>query len=199
MPDDVANSIVAQGDEYGNASPVSQMEEQNEGRDSRRGGDRSGMRGMEGMGEMDFSRLSPEMRARLEQMRGEASENPHEGGEAGEAGAAGAAGAGMGMMGMRRGEAGSDSARTAQTMEMLRGLKEGLPENLQAEIDTIIESGEINFQSISPALMDSLRARGGMGRGGRRPPPEAGQPPPTTDNYLTEPGSLQPLVDPIRE
>lgn len=212
VPDDVANSIIAQGDEYGSASPVIQMGEQNEGRGSRRGGDRSGMRGMEGMagmggmsrmggGEtgmegmagMDFSRLSPEMRARLEQMRGEAGENLHEGGEAG------AAGAGMGMMGMRRGEAGSDSARTAQTMEMLRGLKEGLPENLQAEIDTIIESGEINFQSISPALMDSLRSRSGFRRVGRRPPPEAGQPPPTTDNYLTEPGSLQPLVDPIRE
>ena len=202
VPDDVANSIIAQGDEYGNASPVMQMEEQNEGRGSRRGGDRSGMSGMEGMagmggmggmsrmgggeagrgmGEMDLSQLSPEMRARLEQMRAaaggveQAGEDPHGAGEAG------AAGAGMRMMGMQRGEAGSDSARTARSMEMLRGLKEGLPENLQAEIDAIIESGELNFQNISPALMDSLRTRGGMGRGGRRPPPEAGQPPP--DNW----------------
>lgn len=190
VPDDVANSIVAQGDEYGRASPVIQMEEGNEGFGSRRGGDRSGMRGMEGMagrgmGDMDLSRLSPEMRARIEQMRttageaGQAGEDPHGEGEVG------AAGAGMRMMGMQRGEAGSDSARTARSMEMLRGLKEGLPENLQAEIDAIIESGELNFQNISPALMDSLRARGGMGRGGRRPPPEAGQPPPTTDNDLT--------------
>ena len=199
VPVDMANSIIAEGDDYGRAPSVNPLEEQSERRGFRMGGgDRSGMAGMSGMGgmnrtrggetgrgmeEMDLSQLPPEMRARFEQMRGEAGDDPHVEGEAGEAGETGT---GMGMMGFRRGEAGSDSARTAQTMEMLRGLREGLPENLKAEIDAIIESGEFNFQSMSPALMDSLRARSGFGRAGRRPPPDQASQPTPTKPELTD-------------
>ncbi len=202
VPVEMANSIVARGDDYGSVSPITPVQETGEERGLRRGGDRLGMRrtdrGTEGeagraMEAIDLSRLSPEMRARIEQMRtapGEAGQAAHEE-QAGET---------MRGIGGGRAGAGSDSARTARTMEMLRGLKEGLPENLQAEVDAIIDSGEFNFQSISPALLDSLRARSRFGRGGRRPPPaETDQPPPPTEDYLIELRDLQQIADPIKE
>jgi hypothetical protein len=164
MPEEVINSIIAQGDEYGKARVVgatSGTGDTDQRSDGRRGS-RSGERGLE---MMDLSQLSPEMRARIEQMRetagaGDQAQQVEEGVRA--------------VVGRRAG-AQSDSARTARIMQALRGMRDDMPEDLKTEIDAIIESGEFNFRSVSPALMDSMRARGAMGRG-RRPPPE--QPPP---------------------
>jgi len=92
----------------------------------------------------------------------------------------------MGSMGSREGqrqpgEAGQfmmraepDSAAIAERIEQLLAKRDSLPDELKLEIDRFIEGGASDFRSISPALMDSIRAWGMMGRGGgrqRTPPP----------------------------
>ena len=66
-----------------------------------------------------------------------------------------------------------DSATTARRIEQLRGKRDSLPDELKAELDRFIEGGASDFRSLSPALMDSIRAWGVLGRGGRQrmPPP----------------------------
>jgi len=67
-----------------------------------------------------------------------------------------------------------DSATTARRIELLRGKRDSLPDELRAELDRFIEGGASDFRSLSPALMDSVRAWGVLGRGGRvRTPPPA--------------------------
>jgi len=178
VPERVAEAIIARGEDYGKAAaPVVGMEGIEQGSRGRRGGNSSGIEmpqpGAEGGGEdrfqtMDLSQMSPEMRERIEQMMREAGEcnQPQQ--------------MGGGMRGAQ-----TDSARTARFLEALRGMRDGMPDDLKAEIDRIIESGQFDFQSVSPALQDSMRARGGMGRS-RRPPPEQSAPPPEEDRVLMD-------------
>jgi hypothetical protein len=66
-----------------------------------------------------------------------------------------------------------DSAETARRLELLREKRASLSDELKMELDSFIEGGASNFRSLSPALMDSIRAWGILGRGGRQrtPPP----------------------------
>jgi len=80
---------------------------------------------------------------------------------------------GQRMAGQFTMRAAPDSAVTARRIELLRGRRESLPEELKMELDSFIEGGATDFRSLSPALMDSIRAWGVLGRGGhqRTPPP----------------------------
>ncbi|MFC1499612.1 efflux RND transporter periplasmic adaptor subunit [Candidatus Zixiibacteriota bacterium] len=66
-----------------------------------------------------------------------------------------------------------DTTGTAARIEQLRAKRESLSAELKTELDSFIEGGASDFRSLSPALMDSVRAWGILGRGGRQrtPPP----------------------------
>lgn len=69
-----------------------------------------------------------------------------------------------------------DSAAIAARIELLRGKRASLSDELKTELDSFIEGGASDFRSLSPALMDSIRAWGVIGRVARQhtpPPPPA--------------------------
>jgi hypothetical protein len=78
-----------------------------------------------------------------------------------------------------------DSAAIAARIEQLRARRGSLPEELKAELDTFIEGGATDWRSLSPALMDSGRAWGILGRGGRQRTP-----PPSPETYPDSTGRL---------
>ncbi|MCK4349257.1 MAG: hypothetical protein KAX13_00270, partial [Candidatus Krumholzibacteria bacterium] len=239
VPEEVAQSIIAMGDEYGVASPVLAMDEmmmQGGGERAVRGGETQTLsRGDASarMQEFDRSQITPEMMERMRQIGGRESGAVREGATSREGVASRESGAGRtqqggGMQGrfneqlqgmleglpedlraeaerlmsgqgdfraisealrdsmramgggggrrtagqfMMRSE--PDSATTARRIEQLRGKRDSLPDELKAELDRFIEGGASDFRSLSPALMDSIRAWGVLGRGGRQrtPPP----------------------------
>ncbi len=244
VPDDVAQAIIAMGDEYGAASPVVAMDEMMMQGGDERGG-RGGERGSRGGGDagmtmqgMDMTQITPEMMERMRQggmsqMRGgdrtggtreAGAEMTHPGAAEGAERVAGMAGRfneqlqgmlenlpesirteaeqlmsgegdfrgisqalrdSMRAMGGGGGQrtagqfmmrAEPDSAAIAARIELLRGKRASLSDELKTELDSFIEGGASDFRSLSPAMMDSIRAWGVMGRGGRQrtpPPPPA--------------------------
>jgi hypothetical protein len=185
IPEETARQIAEQGDSYGSAAgrPESAMQATEEGmREGMRGmrmptgGERGtgGRTGGDRMREFDPSQLSPEMRARFEQMRsgqaGEGRQRPTGTEQSGERRPGG-------FMAMAMG----DSTQMAQYFDGLRLRAEGLPDSLKTELNAFIESRGANMRGLSRALRDSLRAWGGFSqnRSQRRPPPddEIGKPP----------------------
>jgi hypothetical protein len=125
-----------------------------------RGMDTAGAAGQRGQGMTGFdpSTLTPEQRARFEQMRGQ--------------------------MGTEGGQAGSgfvraqpDSARTAQMRAALQQRVATLPDTLRREIQQLLSGEGFDLRSISPALRDSLRAWNIMGGQRMRTPPPGEIPP----------------------
>lgn len=237
VPEEVAQSIIAMGDEYGAASPVLAMDEMmmlGGGERAVRGGEtQTSGRGDTGarMQEFDMSQITPEMMERMRQSGGResgAGRTQQGGADRTHPGATDREQQGGGMQGrfneqlqgmleslpedlraeverlmsgqgdfraisealrdsmramgggggqrtagqfMMRSE--PDSTTTARRIEQLRTKRDSLPDELKAELDRFIEGGASDFRSLSPALMDSIRAWGVLGRGGhqRTPPP----------------------------
>jgi HlyD family secretion protein len=165
LPATTVRSIQDQGQEYGKARVLVQPEAVPAG-DTPRGGrggrgmDTAGAAGQRGQGMTGFdpSTLTPEQRARFEQMRGQ--------------------------MGTEGGQAGSgfvraqpDSARTAQMRAALQQRVATLPDTLRREIQQLLSGEGFDLRSISPALRDSLRAWNIMGGQRMRTPPPGEIPP----------------------
>lgn len=167
LPATTARSIQDQGAEYGKTRVVVQPEAvaapSIEGGRSGRGGRTGestgglGQRG-QGMAGLDPSTLTPEQRARFEQMRSQA----------------GAEGAQPGGGFVR---AQPDSARTAQLRAALQQRVAALPDTLRQEVERLLSGEGFDLRSISPALRDSLRAWSIMGGQRLRPPSPGGIPP----------------------
>ena len=175
VPEEVAQSIIAMGDEYGAASPVLAMDEmmmQGGGERAIRGGETQ-TRGRGDAGartqEFDRSQVTPEMMERMRQSGGRESGAVREGATGVEGAASRESGAGRTQQG------GADRTRPGATdreqqgggmqgrfNEQLQGMLEGLPEDLRAEAERLM-SGQGDFRSISQALRDSMRAMGGGG------------------------------------
>jgi hypothetical protein len=147
VPEHVARAIIAQGDRYGQVSPVQEIA---------------------GMEEM--------MEGMIEGMR-------QRGGRMGDRPEGGFERVGAGSDSSRavrfagRTGAEPDSARTAQMVALLMPRMSSLPDSLRSELLMFIEGGARDFRSLSPALTDSIRAWGVMGRGrqSRTPPPDDGK------------------------
>lgn len=166
VPEEVAQAILAMGDEYGAASPVLAMDEmmmQTGNEPAERGGMAGGggrTRGMGDagarMGEFDMSQITPEMIERMRQG------GDRTGGDR-EAGAEGTQPSGAD----RTQQAGADRTRQSSGMagrftEQLQGMLDSLPADLRAEAEQLM-SGQGDFRAISEALRDSMRAMGGGG------------------------------------
>lgn len=178
VPEQVAQSIIAEGDRYGEVSPVREfpgMEEMMQVT-----GQRGGRGGGIDFQAIDPSQITPEQMELLNEMvtRGGTEQGGRQGGGF-QRGGAGSDSTRGGRFGGRRG-AESDSARAARTalmIEQIRQRIDSLPDSLRSEVSAFIEGGAMDYRSLSPALMDSLRAWGVMGRGrqSRTPPPDEGK------------------------
>jgi RND family efflux transporter MFP subunit len=180
IPEQTAQQIVSQGDSYGKTAgrqgadtriTEEGMREGMSGMRMRPGeeggmGGRAGGAGGDRMRTIDPSQLSPEMRARFEQMRSGQSDEGRQRQSGGEQTGERRAG---GFMAMAMG----DSTQITQYFEGLRQRAEGLPDSLKTEVNAFIESRGATMRGLSRALRDSLRAWGGFGqnRTQRRPPP----------------------------
>ncbi|MFO7768987.1 MAG: efflux RND transporter periplasmic adaptor subunit [bacterium] len=138
VPDAIVRRITAQGDEYGRGSGADTKEMTGGG-----AGAREGRGGRGGMRSFDPSRMTPEMRQRFEQMRGQ---RP-----------AGGDAPGEGERPSFR-PADMDSLIGVRTLETLKEHVEGLPEGLREEAQGYIEAGRVDLRAISAALQDSLRS-----------------------------------------
>ncbi len=175
VPEEVAQSIIAMGDEYGAASPVLAMDEmmmQGGGERAVRGGEtQTRGRGDAGarMQGFDMSQITPEMMERMRQGGGMESGAVREGATGREGAASRESGAGRTQQGGadRTHPGATDREQQGGGMqgrfnEQLQGMLESLPEDLRAEVERLM-SGQGDFRSISQALRDSMRAMGGGG------------------------------------
>gem|GEM_PF-2479798 len=159
LPEEVAWEIMVQGEEYGEESETAET-----GSGVAESGGSERIMSMSGArGGFDMSQITPEMMARMQQAGRGGDRSSRSAATEGRTATDERQVTGDTRTGERTGRQGGGfggGARLGQMTEQLRQLREGLPAELQEEVDTLLAADQIDFRSLSTALRDSLRTFG---------------------------------------